>query len=127
MACLSGKSGKIAKGAVLLADITRWRFTTTADNVSYASSATGGYRRQIPGAKHGRGAIAFQLNPLDAITQQLAEGDAVTLLLYVDATRYYSVPAVIETMSLTVDVSTGDPVGGQAEFATDGAWVEPEW
>lgn len=125
MPSLSGKQGRVTQDDAPLADITRWRLTTTADNVAYASSATNGFRRQIPGARHGFGSFAFQLNVTDAVPARLQSGDLVTLHLYVDATRAYVVPAVIETVALAVEIASGDVVTGQAEFATDGAWTEP--
>jgi hypothetical protein len=111
----------------LLADITAWRFTTTADNVSYASSATGGFRKRIAGARHGLGRISFVLNTLDSATVALAAGDAVILQLNIDSTRYYFVPAIVDDVQLTVDVNEREPIRGTAAFATDGAWIEPEF
>lgn len=125
MATISGKDGKVVAGGVELADIVQWSLTTRSHNPAYASSSTGGFKKRIAGVKDGSGAVAFKLDPDDAITDQISEGDAVTLLLYVDATRYYSVPALIDTLRLEVDIDSGDIVGGVAEFSTNGAWTKP--
>jgi hypothetical protein len=127
MSNLSGKDGQVTRGGATLADITRWRLATTADNVSYASSATDGYRRRIPGAKHGLGSFSFQLNPADPVTDGINEGDEVILHLHIDATRYYIVPAVIDSVLLAVDISTGNVVAGTADFSTSGAWTRPNY
>lgn len=127
MATLSGKNGSLVVSGGSLADITSWRFTTTADNVSYASSATGGFRRRIGGARHGFGNVSFVLNTADPATARLVAGDAVTLQLHLDPTRYYYVPAVIDSIQLTVDVNQREPIRGSAEFTTSGAWIDPNF
>lgn len=127
MSTFSGKSGKILIGAKPLADITRWTLATTAANPSYASSSSGGYRRRVPGVRDGAGRIEFLLDPADPLTGDFDEGDAVTLLLYLDAERCYSVPALIDALELEVDISTGDVVGGVARFSTNGAWTKPTY
>jgi hypothetical protein len=127
MATFSGKDGKVLSGSTTLADITLWQLTTSAKNVAFASSATGGYKRRFPGVKDARGKFTFRLNAGDAITTQLDVGDSATLKLYVDATNFFSVPAVIDVVELTTDISTGKVVGGAVEFSADGAWTEPSF
>jgi hypothetical protein len=51
----------------------------------------------------------------------------VTLLLYLDAVRFYSVPALIESIHMQVEIDGGDLVGGQAEFSTSGVWTKPTY
>ncbi len=125
MALETGDDGKVMIGGGTLADITAWTFETFARNVAYASSATGGYRKQIVGVKDGRGTIQFKLDVSDALTDQFDEGSAVTLLLYLDGSRFYSVPAVIDSIKMAVEIDRGDLIGGAAEFSTNGAWIKP--
>src|SRR3954466_12565707 len=127
MATFSGKDGKIKVGATTLADITRWSLSTTAHNASYASSATAGFKRRVAGVKEGSGRIMFKLDAADPLTDDFQEGSSVTLLLYVDATHFYSLPALIPTLTLDVDIASGDVVGGTAEFSTSGAWTLPTY
>ena len=61
----------------------------------------------------------------DALTDQFDEGSSVTLLLYLDGSRFYSVPAVIDSIKMSVEIDRGDLIGGAAEFSTDGAWTKP--
>ena len=72
--------------------------------VNYASSATGGYRRQLPGSKEAKGRFEFVLCTTDVVTNQLSEGDVVVLKLHVDDGNFYSVPAIVESVQLDVDV-----------------------
>jgi hypothetical protein len=127
MATFSGKDGKVLIGGSPLADIIGWTLRTASDNPTYASSSTGGYRKRVPGVKDAAGTVRFKLNPADPITDDLDAGVAVTLLLYLDATRFYTVPAVIDALRLEVDIDTGDVVGGVADFSGNGAWTKPTY
>ena len=127
MATFSGKDGKVLSGSTTLADITHWRLKTIAKNVAYASSATGGYKRRLAGVKDAQGSFTFRLNASDAMTAQLDVGDLATLKLYLDATNFFSVPAIIDVVELETDISTGKVVGGAVEFSADGAWTEPSF
>ncbi len=127
MATISGTNGKVMVGATTLAEITDWTFQSSSNNHAYASSSTGGFRRRIPGVKDGSGNIGFKLDPANPITNNFDEGSSVTLLLYLAATRYYSVPAVIDSIHLAVDISSGDVLGGTAIFSADGAWAKPTY
>ncbi|MHB1033232.1 MAG: hypothetical protein ACYC35_23905 [Pirellulales bacterium] len=125
MATISGKDGKVTSGASDVADITRWTFTKKSNNPAYASSSTAGFKKRLGGIREGSGSIEgkFQNNAAPA----LAEGDAVTLKLYLDATHFYTVPAVIDAVSVEVDINAGQIVGWSAEFSTNGAWTEPSY
>lgn len=127
MATLSGRNGRLHVNGSVIGDLTAWRFTTTADSISYASSATGGHRQRVPGARHGFGNFAFVLELLNPATLHLSPGDLVVLQLNLDATHYYLVPASIDTVHLSVDVNQSEPIAGTAEFTTHGAWTEPEY
>ncbi len=127
MSLETGDDGKVLIGGTPLADITAWSLETTTRAVAYASSTTGGFRKRLPGAKEGRGRIQFKIDVASPLTNQINEGSAVTLLLYLDATRFYTVPAVIDSLQIEVDIDGGALIGGQAEFSTDGAWTKPTY
>lgn len=127
MAVISGKDGKVMIGAATVADITYWSFTTAAQNPAYASSATAGHRKRLGGVKDGGGVIRGKLDLADAVTDDFNEGDAVTLLLHLNAAKFYTVPAVIDRLRFEVDIDTGDVVGWEAEFSTNGAWTKPTY
>jgi len=127
MATISGKNGKVLIGGTPLAEITDWTFHATSVNHAYASSSTGGYRRRVAGVKDGAGSIGFKLDPASPITDDFDEGSSVTLLLYLDATHYYTVPALIDAIQLAVDISSGDVLGGTATFSANGQWTKPNY
>ncbi len=121
MPTLSGKSGKVINGETPIANVTTWQLRTRSAGVSYASSETGGYRKKLPGAKQASGSLNFKFDTASPQTD-LHEGDAVTLHLYLDATRYFSLPAAIDALRLPVDIDSGQIIGGQFDFTSDGAW-----
>jgi hypothetical protein len=127
MSTLSGKDGRVKIGSTTLADITAWSLRTSSHNSAYASSSTAGHRKRVAGVKDAAGRIAFKLNTDDPLTNDFDVGSAVTLLLHLDATRFYSVPAVIDALRLEVDIDTGDVIGGVAEFSANGAWTKPAY
>lgn len=120
---ISGKSGFVKIGDDTVAEVTKWSFVKQAASSRYASSSTGGFKRSIAGVKSGNGQIEFKFDM--AADSPLVEGAAVTLLLYLDATHFYSVPAIITRVEVEVDIDSGDVISGAARFDTDGAWEEP--
>jgi hypothetical protein len=125
MAIFTGDDGKVLIGGTPLADISAWSLEMRAATKSYASSATGGYRKQVIGSRHGAGTVRFLLDPADPITDKLDKGAAVTLKLYLDDTRFFSVPAIIAAVRLNIEIDEGKLVGGEAEFVTQGEWAKP--
>jgi hypothetical protein len=125
MALLVGDNGKVFSGNTEVADITSWTFETSVGGFSFSTSHTKGYTRRILGNKSGRGKFTFRVDTNEPPWEVLYEGCQTTLKLKLDSTRYYSVPAVIETLKFEVDTSGGKPIVGEATFVTDRAWTEP--
>jgi hypothetical protein len=120
---ISGKNGFVKVGDDTVAEVTKWSFVKQAASSRYASSSTGGFKRSVAGVKSGSGQIEFKFDM--AADSPLVEGAAVTLLLYLDASHFYSVPAIVTRIEVEVDIDSGDVIGGAAHFDTDGAWEEP--
>jgi hypothetical protein len=127
MATISGKNGLVKIGSTTLAEITRWKLVTTANNPSYASSATQGWKTRREGVRDATGEIQFKLDLADPLTDDFDEGDAVTLLLYLDATRFYTVPAIIDSLAWEVDINNGEVIGGTAAFGATGPITKPTY
>ncbi len=128
MSLLSGKDGKVMIGGTKLAQIFNWSLNTNSNVASRGTSSSGGYKVTAPGVKSGSGTIAWALDVTDPITDDFEEGSNVTLLLYIDDTNFYSVPATIESMSIDpVDIDDGNDVTGSSSFVTNGAWTKPTY
>lgn len=119
---ITGNDGKVLLGDTALADITFWQFQTTVRGITYASSATGGFRKRIVGARAGQGRFAFRFDAAAPLTASLGEGSSVTLKLHLDGSRHYTVPAIIESLQCLVRINPTEPIQGEAAFVTNGAW-----
>jgi hypothetical protein len=127
MTMISGKDGHVLVDASPLAAVTRWSFETLSAGVSFASSATGGYRRRTRGAKQGRGKIEFLAERDNPWIEALSAGARVTLRLAIDPSGYFVAPVVLEEVRIETNVDSGAAVAGAASFVTDGAWSEPDF
>ena len=124
MSVESGKHGQVLVETTPVAEVTAWEFHREAKTTRYASSATGGFAKSLPGAKAGHGTIELKWNP--AASALLNVGDAVTLRLGLNASKVFAVPAVIRSLRVLVPIGTGDYIAAVATFETDGAWSAPE-
>ena len=129
VAGISGKDGKVLIGTTAIAEVTGWRFTKTANNPSWASSDTGGFKTRVAGVKDGSGSIDFKYSPTAEQHTVIGEGTMVTLILHRNGSKTLTVKAIIDSVSDEVDINDGDAVSGSADFsvaATDGGspWAE---
>lgn len=122
MATESGKNGKVMIGAATVAEITGWRWTRTSNNPAYASSGTSGRKTRVAGVADSSGSVDFKRDFADTVESEgITEGALVTLLLYLNATTYHSVPAIIDSLSDEVDINDGETVSGSFDFSETGA------
>lgn len=122
---ISGKDGDVKIGATSICEIRKWSFNPKSNNPSYASNKTSGYKRRVPGVKDGSGTLEGAWDPATPAVSVIDVGTEVTLLLYINATQNYSVPSVIDSFKLDVDVDEGEIVSWTADFSTNGAWTNP--
>ena len=123
MAIESGKDGKILIGAAPIADITSWEFDKEVHTTRYGSSSSAGFKKTVPGVKQGQGNIEFKWDA--GAASPIVEGVSATLLLHLNATEKFTVPAIIKNFRVKVDIDSGEVTAGSATFETDGAWTEP--
>jgi len=126
MATASGKDGKVEVDSSEVAEVLAWQLTTTSNNPAHASSSTQGAKTRNAGVKDARGSIQFKLDFSNPITDQFDEGTKATLKLYLDATRFFTVPAIIDQIVWDdVDVNDGETIGGTANFSGTGPITKP--
>lgn len=123
MSVESGKLGTVKIGSTAVADITHWEFDKEAYASRYASNSTGGFKATVAGVKMGRGQIEGKWD--SSAASPIVEGTAATLLLYLNDTEFFSVPAIVRRFKLVVDIDNGEVTGFTADFETNGAWTEP--
>lgn len=120
MAAASGQYADVKIGSTSLVECTRWDMDESVVEHVYSSCATGGYRKRVTGPQDKAGTIEGIFDPASPIHSQIAPGDQVTLLLYVSATVYHSIPAVILTLNHGGEVENGDPLRWRATWGLNG-------
>lgn len=122
---ISGKDGDVKISGTAICEIMKWSFNPKCNVPAYASNKTSGYKRRVAGVKDGSGSMEGAWDPATPAITVIDPGTGATLRLYINATQYYDVPAVIESFKLDVDVDTGEIVKWSADFGTNGAWTNP--
>lgn len=125
MAVASGQNGKIQIGSSTLIECTGWTFNMEVNTFRYATCQSSGSKKTIAGTKQGNGTLTGLYDPDDIVENLVGPGDSVTLKLYLDADDFYSVPAIIKSVNVEVDIDNGDALKWTVEFETNGAWTEP--
>ncbi len=125
MAAQSGKNGNVVSGSDDIAHVTNWTWNPSSNNPDWASSDTSGYKKRVAGIKDGTGTVDFKYDFTDRIHSTLDVGSEVTLKLYLNATDYFSVPAIVDDISYEVNINEGDVVGGTLTFSQNGEWTNP--
>ena len=115
MTVYSGTGGTSSAGGD---QITSWSLSITSNNSSWGSTATNGYKDRVVGVKEGSGSIEGKWNG----SAPFAVGASVTLTLGTGSGSF-SVPCLIDGLSLDVNVDDGEVVGWSAEFSSNGAIV----
>lgn len=128
MATLSGKLGKVLVGAVTVQEVTEWTFNPTSNNPSYATGspatpANAGYKQRVVGVQDGSGTINGKYDSDNPVQDILWTGLPVTLKLYVDATHFYVVPAVIDSLNAGAEQDEGAIVEWSADFSINGKYT----
>ncbi len=119
----TGSGGKVLISSTSVGEITKWTFNKNAVVTQFGSSESAGYKKAIAGTKFGSGTIEGKWD--GALTAPIKEGTSATLLLYTNASEFYSVPAIMSNFTLSVDMNDGTPNSFTATFMTNGAWAEP--
>ena len=128
MAGLSGKSGDLRVGTetpVQVCQITKWTMDPKVNISAFAHNCSGGFKVRVSGTKDATGTIEGKWDPDDPITDTLDVGTEVTLNLHYNTTQKWIVPAVIESLSLSVDMDSGEVDGWTANWGLNGAWTKP--
>lgn len=121
----SGKDGTVKIGSTDICEVRNWKFNPKSNNPKYASNKTSGYKRTVAGVKEATGSISGAWDNANDFLAVVDVGTDVTLKLYTNTTKFFSVPAVIDDVSVNVDIDNGEIVGWDANFSSNGAWTNP--
>lgn len=118
MSAISGKNGKVVQGSTDLVDTLGWTLNLLSNNPAYASNATSGVKTRVVGVADSNGTVTFAYQGAAA---EITQGQAVTLKLYLNATKFWTVPAVIDSIAYNTDINDGNIVSVTASFSGTGA------
>jgi hypothetical protein len=118
----SGVGGSVVIGSTTIGEVLKWSLTKTAHTTRFGSSSSGGYKKTIAGTKQASGSIEMKLDT--AAASPVLEGSSVTLLLKCDGTVKYTMPAVINSFAVSVDIDNGEVISQSVNFESNGAWTE---
>lgn len=122
MSVLAGTLAKVMIGSSNVQDCQRWSWSRSVVSNAYASCSTSGFKKRLPGVKDHSGSIGGLFDEAAPPEDYFDEGDLVTLLLFVNSTDHYIVPAMIEELSVEADNNEGDLIPWDATFGGNGAW-----
>lgn len=125
MAGYSGINGMVYSGDTKLALITKWDATMSANNPSYSSSDTPGQMTRVVGVKDAKGTFEFKVDDTSPVHSTLVNGSTATLKLYLNASKYFTIPAIMDDIKYSVDISGGDTVSGSGSFSQTAAVTFP--
>jgi hypothetical protein len=112
-------------GGTQVSETKKWAFNPKANNPTYASNKTAGYKRCVPGIKSGSGTVNIVWDPTILLLTNTDAGATPTFSLYLTAAAFYSVPSVVDGLSYNVDLDSGDFVTVDLTFTANGAWTNP--
>ena len=122
---ISGKSGLVSVGSVDL-EITGWTFDGSADESSYGSNKSEGFKRTVGGNRLGTGTVTGKITTEQAanIGTGLEEGSYVALLLQVstDSLGTNIARAHINKLQQGVNSDSGEASTFSFQFSTDGSY-----
>lgn len=119
MATLSGKSGTVNVKGSAVSDATGWSINTTSNNPSYGSSDTSGWKSRVAGVKDATGSYSAKYNGAVAV----AAGDTGSGVFTLDGSATYTIPIVVDGITLEVDMDDGDVIGYSVDWGCTGALV----
>jgi len=118
------KTGSGGSSTTDVPDVTKWTVNPKAENLAYASSSTGGWKKRMAGTLDVSGSIDVKCNDTDKIESFFKPGEKIAVMeLYMNETLKYSGPAIIDDISVETDIDTGAIISATINFSGDGPWT----
>lgn len=125
MAVRSSKNGNAKWDDEDVPESRGWTLTKASDNKPYASSDSAGVIKRVPGHKDSSGSVRSYLDAGTDLEGIYVEGDIGTFKLYEDATRFWTVPAIIDSVEVTDEIEDGAIIEVTTSFSGNGAITAP--
>lgn len=100
-----------------------WTFNPSTAVHKRSHNQSGGFKAAVAGARDSSGTIMVSLDKNGHFP--FHDNDDITLQLHVDdsGSNYFSVPAIIESTPVELDIDDGQIVGGTFAFQGNGPWT----
>lgn len=118
MSLRTGCRGKILIDDVEVAEVRNWSFSWVATLKEYASSSTSCAKKRIGTQKDVQGGrFEVYIDDADRIDAMIEPGDVVTLKLYEDATKFWTITdTTIGSLDPATDIENDEIVGASVAF-----------
>ena len=125
MALVSSKTGNAKWDGSDIPHSRGWNFSAISDNKQFASSDTAGHVSRVAGHKDHNGTVRAYVESASDIEGVLREADLGSLTLYEDATRFWTFPAIIDSIEVTAEIEGGEIVEVSINWSATGALTVP--
>lgn len=122
MSVRSGQFGTVAIGSSELVEVLNWKFSRKVTVHQSNTNTDGGYKKATAGPKSGTVQFSGEVDMDDMPDDHFEEGDSIVFKGYVNATQYYLIPCVVESLDIEVDIDDGKPVSWSCSATTNGQW-----
>jgi len=120
MSAFSGKDGTVLIGSGAVNEVTKFTIEDKCTVGKWGSNLSAGHKKALAGVIEKTGTVECMVP--DSGANAMAAGDEVTLTLKPDGSATQSGLAVIEAVSMEVDVSEGGPTTASFTWHANGAW-----
>jgi len=125
MTAISGRDGKVLVGASDVVECTGWTLNRSPVTNQYGSSSTGHFKKAVPGKRSASGTISGMYDPANRVERWLRDGEYASLNLFINATQFFDMPALVSGLDLTVDMNDGTIEAWTCNWVSNGEWTEP--
>ena len=109
--------------AVDVVDVLSWTFNETCSTSRRGTSDSAGSKKTFAGTRMASGEIRCLFDQ-SVSAPALKPGDSNSLKLITDGNDYNTVPVIITSRALTVDLDEGTVIEETLGWESNGAWVE---
>lgn len=129
MATLSGSTGRVlGTASAVVLYVTKWTMNRETTTSRWADSSVAGYKQTLPGVKMATATIEYKhdaANAAEAGHVMLEEGDTVNVHLSIRSSDDYgwAFTAVVKSNTVTVDIDSGEVIGGTVTVESKGPFT----
>jgi len=125
MSVRSACNGKVLADDVNIPEVRSWTFTESQESKEFSSSSTACTKKRLPSVSDSSGSFELYIDPDIPFEDIIAVGDEPTLKLFEDLTDFWTIPVIIDEITVNTPIEDGDPVNATVTWSGNGAVVPP--